>query len=104
MEDPPGDVHIKYGYIKGHDYYVIKIASGFYGNKEFGLPPGNGMMLMFSQKTGEPVAIQYDEAYLTDIRTAVAGTISAKVSRSVDCRPASGSPGRETRRDSSSNT
>ena len=78
LEDPPGDVHIKYGYIKGHDYYVIKIASGFYGNKEFGMPPGNGMMLMFSQKTGAPVAILYDEAYLTDIRTAVAGTISAK--------------------------
>ena len=78
LEDPPGDVHIKYGYIKGHDYYVIKIASGFYGNKDFGMPPGNGMMLMFSQKTGSPVAILNDEAYLTDIRTAVAGTISAR--------------------------
>jgi ornithine cyclodeaminase len=23
FEDPPGDVHIKYGYIKGDDVYVI---------------------------------------------------------------------------------
>ena len=32
FDDPQGDVHIKYGYIKGDDYYVIKIASGFYGD------------------------------------------------------------------------
>ena len=29
LEDPPGEVHIKYGYISGDEYYVIKIASGF---------------------------------------------------------------------------
>ena len=87
LEDPPGEVHIKYGYINGDDYYVIKIASGFYGNKALGIPVGNGMMLMFSQKTGEPVAILHDEAYLTDIRTAVAGTIAAKylAPSSVEC-------------------
>ncbi len=27
-DDPPGDTHIKYGYIKGDEIYVIKIASG----------------------------------------------------------------------------
>lgn len=78
MTDPPGDVHIKYGYIEGDDYYVIKIASGFYGNAALELSSGNGMMLMFSQKTGVPVAILLDEAYLTDVRTAVAGAIAAK--------------------------
>ena len=31
-----GEVHIKYGYLKGHDHYVIKIASGFYGNPQIG--------------------------------------------------------------------
>ena len=78
MQNPPGDVHIKYGYLKGDDYYVIKIASGFYGNSELGLPSSNGMMLMFSQKTGEPVAALLDEGYLTDVRTAVAGAIAAR--------------------------
>ena len=29
MQDPPGDVHIKFGYLNGDDYYVIKIASAF---------------------------------------------------------------------------
>lgn len=73
-----GEVHIKYGAVKGAEYYTIKIASGFYGNSELGLPPGNGVMLLFSQKTGALVCVLHDEAYLTDIRTAAAGAIAAK--------------------------
>ena len=76
--DPPGDVHIKYGRIEGDDYYVIKIASGFYDNPKQGLPPGNGMMMVFSAKTGDPLAILHDEGVLTDIRTAIAGAVVAK--------------------------
>lgn len=30
FQDPKGDVHKKYGYIVGDEYYVIKIASGFF--------------------------------------------------------------------------
>ena len=78
MQDPPGDVHIKYGYITGDDYYVIKIASGFYENYKLELPSGDGLMLVFSQKTGKLEAVLLDEAYLTDVRTAVAGAIAAK--------------------------
>jgi len=78
FKHPPGDVHIKYGYIEGDDYYVIKIASGFYNNPARGLNTGNGMMLLFSQKTGEPLSILMDEGHLTDIRTAAAGAVAAK--------------------------
>lgn len=73
-----GEIHIKYGCIKGGDYYVVKIASGFYGNIDMGLPNSNGMMILFSQHTGEVAAILHDECLLTDVRTAVAGAISAK--------------------------
>ena len=73
-----GEVHIKYGYLQGGEYYVIKVASGFYGNPQLGLPSSNGMMLLFSQQTGQPEAILLDEGHLTDIRTAVAGAIAAK--------------------------
>lgn len=73
-----GEVHIKYGYVKADDYYVIKIASGFYQNPELGLSSSNGLMLLFSQQTGELVCNLLDEGYLTDIRTAVAGAICAK--------------------------
>jgi ornithine cyclodeaminase len=73
-----GDVHIKYGYLRGDKYYVIKIASGFYDNPGLGLPSGNGLMLLFDQHTGETVSILLDEGYLTDTRTAVAGAIAAR--------------------------
>jgi len=73
-----GEVHIKYGAIAGEDFYVIKIASGFYGNPALGLPSGNGCLLVFEQKTGVPAAVLLDEGYLTDIRTAAAGAVAAK--------------------------
>jgi len=78
FDNPPGDVHIKYGYIKDQDYYCIKIASGFYKNTELGVSSSQGMMLLFNQKTGQSVAVLLDEGYLTDIRTAAAGGVAAK--------------------------
>lgn len=78
FEAPPGDTHIKYGYIKNSDSFVVKIASGFYDNPKQGLPSNSGLMLVFSQKTGVLQAVLLDEGYLTDVRTAVAGQIAAK--------------------------
>ena len=78
FEDPPGDVHIKYGYIKNDDYFVIKVASGFYGNVDTGLPPYDGLMLVFSQKTARLECILLDECHLTNVRTAAAGAVVAK--------------------------
>jgi ornithine cyclodeaminase len=78
FDDPPGDVHIKYGYIKGGKVYVIKIASGFADNPKRGLPSGDGLMLVFDQGTGRLEAILLDEGYLTNLRTAVAGAVVAK--------------------------
>lgn len=73
-----GEVHIKYGYIKNDDYYVIKIASGFYENHKYGISSSNGLMLLFKQETGELASILLDQGHLTDVRTAIAGAISAK--------------------------
>ena len=78
FEKPKGDAHIKYGYIKNNDYYVIKIASGFYDNSKIGIPSSQGLMLLFDQKTGVPKAVLLDEGSLTDIRTAGAGALAAK--------------------------
>jgi ornithine cyclodeaminase len=73
-----GETHIKYGFIRDDPWYVIKIASGFYRNPEKGLPSGDGMMLLFSQSTGQPVATLLDRGHLTDVRTAAAGAIGAR--------------------------
>jgi len=78
FEKPKGDTHIKYGYIKNDELYCIKIASGFYENPRLGISSSQGLMLLFSQKTGEPIAILLDEGKLTDIRTAAAGALVAK--------------------------
>lgn len=78
MDDPDGEVHIKYGYLKGGEHYVIKIASGFPGNEQLGLIPGQGMMLLFNLSTGEPDAILIDDANLTVIRTGIAGALASK--------------------------
>lgn len=78
FDEPPGDVHIKYGYVRGERDYVVKIASGFARNRERGLPVGNGLMLLFDQATGAPSAILLDEGLLTDARTAAAGAVAAK--------------------------
>jgi ornithine cyclodeaminase len=86
FEDPKGDAHIKYGYIKNDDYYVIKIASGFYDNAKLGIPSSQGLMLLFDQRTGVPKAILLDEGFLTDIRTAAAGALAAKYFAPKDIR------------------
>jgi ornithine cyclodeaminase len=78
FDQPPGDVHIKYGYIIGEKYYVIKIASGFYENPNLGLPSGQGLMLLFNQHTGQLEALLLDEGLLTDVRTAAAGALAAR--------------------------
>jgi len=78
FHDPPGDVHIKYGYIKNDDVFVIKVASGFYDNIKLGLPQADGLMLVFSQKTAQLECILLDECHLTNVRTAAAGAVAAR--------------------------
>ena len=78
FENPKGEAHIKYGYIKGDDSYCIKIASGFSNNSKLGIAASQGMMLLFNQKTGQNQAILLDEGLLTDVRTAAAGALVAK--------------------------
>lgn len=77
FDRPPGEVHIKYGYIKGDGRYVIKVASGFAENPAQGLPSANGLMLLF-RTTGELECLLLDEGYLTNLRTAAAGAVAAK--------------------------
>ena len=78
FDEPPGDVHIKYGYVTDDDVYVLKMASGFYNNPALGLSVSDGLILVFNQKTGQLQYILLDECWLTDMRTAAAGAVAAK--------------------------
>ena len=78
FENPPGECHIKYGYVHGDDHFVIKVATGFYENAKQGLPNSSGLMILFSAETGEAEVLLQDAGYLTDVRTAIAGCLSAR--------------------------
>lgn len=78
FRNPPGDVHIKYGYIIDDEYYVIKIASGFYESPESSRFTNDGLMLLFKKGTGELACALLDECHLTNVRTATAGAVVAK--------------------------
>jgi ornithine cyclodeaminase len=78
FENPPGETHIKYGYIKEDDFFVIKIVSGFNENFKLDLPSSSGLVLLFYQKSGMLASVLLDEGYLTNVRTAAAGRIVAK--------------------------
>ena len=60
-----GEVHMKASYRRGGKYFALKMASTFHGK-------GNGMMMLASAETGEPVVYLADEGHLTDVRTAAA--------------------------------
>jgi ornithine cyclodeaminase len=73
-----GEVDIKTAFLHGHDTFAIKIASGFFDNPSIGLPYGSGMMVLINAKTGFLEALLLDNGYLTDLRTGLAGAITAK--------------------------
>jgi ornithine cyclodeaminase len=72
------EVHIKASYRRGGKYFALKIASTFPGNVARGLPAGNGMMLLSSAETGEPLALLADAGHLTDVRTAAVAAMVAR--------------------------
>lgn len=78
FEDPPGDCHIKSGYVRGGSVFVVKLAMGFYENPSRGLETNNGLVLVFDSHTGKTLAVLNDEGWLTSWRTAAAGALAAK--------------------------
>lgn len=73
-----GEVDVKTAYIPGFDGFAIKVSPGFFDNPKLGLPSLNGLMILFSAKTGLVEALYLDNGYLTDIRTAAAGAVAAR--------------------------
>ena len=74
-----GEVHVKSAYLTGAPIFAVKIASGFYQNVAKGLPSGAGLILVFDAETGFPEVLLADNGYLTDLRTAAAGALAARL-------------------------
>lgn len=73
-----GEVDVKTAYIPGFDGFAIKVSPGFFDNPKIGLPSLNGLMILFSARTGQVEALLLDNGYLTDVRTAAAGAVAAR--------------------------
>jgi ornithine cyclodeaminase/alanine dehydrogenase-like protein (mu-crystallin family) len=72
-----GDVHVKAASEQGGDVYVVKLASLIPSNRERGIPPGGGAIVVCSAVTGMPLALLVDNHYVTDARTAIAGALAS---------------------------
>ncbi|MFV1852569.1 MAG: ectoine utilization protein EutC [Thalassospira sp.] len=77
IDEYNGEVDVKTAYVPGLDSFAIKISPGFFDNPKLGLPSVNGLMNLFSSKTGILEAVLLDNGYLTDVRTAAAGGVAA---------------------------
>ena len=73
-----GEIDVKTAYIPGLDSLAIKISPGFFDNPSLGLSSINGLMVLFSTRTGLVEALLLDNGFLTDVRTAAAGAVVAK--------------------------
>jgi ectoine utilization protein EutC len=73
-----GEIDIKSAYLPGYSGIAVKVSAGFFGNPTRGLPSLGGLMMVFDAETGVPLSALFDNGYLTDLRTGLAGAVAAK--------------------------
>jgi ornithine cyclodeaminase len=83
-----GEVDVKTAYVPGIEGFAVKVSPGFFDNPKLGLPSLNGLMVLFSARTGLLEAVLLDNGYLTDVRTAAAGAVAASHLARKDARVA----------------
>ncbi len=79
-----GEVHVKGAYVHDASHYTVKLATGFFGNRELGIPVSSGLSVIADATTGFPTVIALDNGYLTDVRTGAAGALAAQVLSRID--------------------
>lgn len=88
VEEHHGEVDIKSAYLPGHDGIAVKVSAGFFDNPQRGLPSLGGLMVVLDAETGVPRAALFDNGWLTDLRTALAGAVAANALARDDARTA----------------
>lgn len=73
-----GEIDIKSAYLPGYSGIAVKVSAGFFDNPEKGLPSLGGLMMVFDSETGVPRSALFDNGYLTDLRTALAGAVASR--------------------------
>ncbi len=88
LPEIPAEVHVKGARILGARHIVLKVATGFYKNRERGLPSGDGLFLLLDAETGVPDVLLEEHGYLTDLRTAAAIALTLRYLAPPDAREA----------------
>lgn len=78
VEAHHGEIDIKSAYLPGHPGIAVKLSAGFFDNPSRGLPSLGGLMVLLDAETGVPLAALFDNGYLTDVRTALAGAVATR--------------------------
>ena len=73
-----GEIDVKSAYLPGYNGIAVKVSAGFFNNPTRGLPSLGGLMIVFDTETGVPGSALFDNGYLTDLRTGLAGAVAAK--------------------------
>lgn len=78
LRDLSAEIHVKGAHLKGGRHVVLKLATGWYKNRDRGLPSGDGLFLLLDATTGAPALLLAEHGYLTDLRTAAAVGLTLK--------------------------
>ena len=78
LPEARAEVHVKAAHLGGARYIVIKLATGFPGNRARGAPSGDGMFLLLDAESGVPELLLEEHGYLTDLRTAAAVALTLR--------------------------
>lgn len=71
-----GEIHVKAGHLHGANHYAVKVASSFTAP----VPPAiDGLVLVFDAADGALAALVHDHGLITDLRTAAAGGLAARL-------------------------
>lgn len=82
-----GDVYVKTGTLEGRSVYIVKVSPWFACNVEANRAQG-GFIAVFDSATGHTIALLDEQHYLSDIRTAAAGALAARVLAPADIETA----------------
>lgn len=73
-----GEIDVKSAFLPGHPGIAVKVSAGFFDNPAMGLPSLGGFMMVLDSETGVPTAALFDNGYLTNLRTGLAGAVAAR--------------------------
>jgi ornithine cyclodeaminase/alanine dehydrogenase-like protein (mu-crystallin family) len=81
-----GDVHVKAAWLPGVPVFTVKVAASFAARASADRSANSGFIAVLDAATGDLRALLLDDHHLTDLRTAAAGAVAARLLARADAR------------------